>query len=182
MKELRSKAVIVLVNSKTGDFEKMPRPVREALAKPEMGSLIPRMSVFDKDSESLIGSLAYKQLSDKKAFRALENAMKDYADGAKIAKGEDPPEETKSPGNDPEESTPSTSSPASGSTTLKDVAISDGALYEWTSTKGTKLTARATRYAGGKLTLVRENGTSIKVTLDQLDDESRKIAEELIAE
>ncbi len=87
MKEMRSKAVVVLVNAKTGDFDKMPVPVREALAKPELGSMIPRIAVFDKTREHSLGGVAYKQLGDKKVIRSLENAMHDYAKAGAIPGG-----------------------------------------------------------------------------------------------
>ena len=171
MKDMRSKSVIVLVNAKTGDFEKMPAPVRAELAKPELGSMIPRIAVFDKKSEKPLGSLGYKQLGDKKLMRGLENAMRAYSKDGTIPGGAAKEEDDDDDGEETVEKS---------SKLDADGKISDGELIEWTSSKGTKLTARATRYADGKLTLVRENGTSVKVTLDQLSDESRKVAEELI--
>jgi len=175
MKEMRSKAVVVLVNSKTGDFDKMPVPVREALAKPELGSMIPRITVFDKKSEHSLGSVAYKQLGDKKVMRALENAMRDYAKAGTIPGGG----EAEEPAADPASSDVAEDTPKKLG---EDGKISDADMTEWTSSAGTKIRARATRYADGKLTLLRENGTSIQVTLDQLAEESRAVAEELIGE
>ena len=176
MKEMRSKAVVVLVNSKTGDFEKMPVPVREALAKPELGSLIPRITVFDKKSEHSLGSVGYKQLGDKKVMRALENTMRDYAKAGTIPGGGGGADETT---DGPDSSSVAEDTPKKLG---EDGKISDADLAEWTSSAGTKIRARATRYADGKLTLLRTDGTSIQVTLDQLAEESRAVAEELIGE
>jgi hypothetical protein len=172
MKGMRSKAVVLLVNSKTGDFQKMPIPVRQALANPELGSSIPRITVFDKKSENSLGSLAYKQLGDKKAMRGLENAMREYAKNGTIPGGA---VEGKPDAGDED----SAESPQSLG---KDGKISDPVLNDWTSSKGTKMKARATRFTDGKLTLMRENGTSVKIALNQLSDESRKVAEALIGQ
>ena len=181
MKELRSKAIVMLVNTKEGDFEKMPIPVRKELAKPELGNMIPRLAVFDKKSKKALGSLAYEQIGNKKAMRTLENAMREYAkngaknDDAEEEEDEDKPaDDSETEESDAEEKTPSKVG--------KDGTIKDTQLTEWTSVKGTKINAKATRYKDGKLTLVRKNGTSVQVTLAQLDADSRKAAEELIGE
>jgi hypothetical protein len=154
-KTLRSKSVIVLVNTKDStSWASLPRPVQAAFADPAIGNTIPRLAVFDAKAETKLGILSYVDMKKgSSGYRPIKDAIASY--------------KAPSPSESQEEE-------IAWDGTFKDTEIAD-----WTSTKGTKIRAKVVKFSRGTATLVDEKNRKIEVTLAQLDAESGKKIEEM---
>lgn len=157
---------LVFVDSKaTGDMDKVPDAVKQALSS--QSGPIPKVALSDATGSKVYGTASHTELKG-----GLEKAMKDAKRALKadMAGGTAPKPAAASktePAADKESSTPATASDpvVTEKNGVKDVA--NAPLEQWTNSKGTSITAKLTKVAGTKVTLVSDKGKAI--TLGQAD-------------
>lgn len=159
---------VVFIDSKTtGDMDKVPEAVKTALRN-QSGSL-PQVALSDSTGAKVYGTASHAELKGglDKALKDAKRAMReDQRNGTAPAAGAAPA--AKPNGSE----TPAESSSAGpGETKVVDnkgtKEITGAPLEQWTSSKGSSVTARITKVAGPKVTLVTDKGKTI--TLGQAD-------------
>ena len=107
--------------------------------------------------------MSYEQIKEgTSGFRDIKKAIANYQyTPAKTSSASD---------------TASASAPGEWNGTFKDPIVEF-----WTSAKGTKIRAKALKFANAKLTLLDDKGRKLEITLKQLDADSAKKAEDMIA-
>ena len=154
--------VVFIDSQATGDMDKVPAAVKEALSK-QSGAL-PQVALSDAAGTKVYGTAAHEQLKGglDKALRDAKKAMKSDQSGTPVAKPAATARPAASTGNNPE---PAGDPKVTEKNGTKEVA--NAPLEQWTSSKGTSVTARLTKVVGVKVTLVTDAGKT--VTLGQAD-------------
>ncbi|MGI8601446.1 MAG: hypothetical protein ACR2OZ_00440 [Verrucomicrobiales bacterium] len=162
MKELRSNAVVVLVNSQNSEYGKVPKPVQEGYRSPDAGKHIPITVVTDPKIEKVIAVVGYDAQKEKgdRALREAERELKKFLAA--------PPSEE-------------TALTPTSNASPQEHAFSDLPVEPWKSGAGSSLQARLTRVSGNSVSLVAADGRTISITRDQLHADSQKRLDDLIA-
>ena len=157
---------LVFVDSKTtGDMDKVPDAVKQALSS--QSGPIPKVALSDATGSKVYGTASHTELKGglDKALKDAKRALRADLQGgtapkpAAAAKTEPPADK---------EST-TDSGPSDPVVTEKNGAkeVANAPLEQWTNSKGTSITAKLTKVAGTKVTLVTDKGKAI--TLGQAD-------------
>ena len=156
---------LVFVDSNTsGDMDKVPDAVKQALSS--QSGPIPKVALSDATGSKVYGTASHTELKTglDKALKDAKRAFKaDQAGGTapKTAAA------TKTETAGKESSTPA--GPSDPVVTDKNGTkeVANAPLEQWTNSKGTSVTAKLTKVAGTKVTLVTDKGKAI--TLGQAD-------------
>ena len=182
LKTGRSMGEVVFIDK--GEMDKAPTAVKEALSG-DSGP-IPKVALSNADGSKVYGTANHTALKNglAPALKEAKRAMKaDVLPGSSGLKPAEPPA-TKSP-------SAGDSAPASDSAPAAEIKITEkngvkdiaGApLEQWTSSKGTQITARLTRSSGAKITLVTDQGKAITLNQSDLAPDSFKRFQEIIAQ
>ena len=159
---------MVFVNATKGDFSKLPGSVQTALNHKDLGRIIPKVVVMDKDLSSDIAKVKYEDWKDEsKTLRRVKEAIKEHKEEAS---NKNPSRSNVDIKADTKETGQTTGSRGSGK------------LLVWTNTQGKKVTAWFVKYNEDSVTLKTVSGKKVDYPLDKLSEESRSLAQSLHAE
>ena len=166
LKTGRSMGELVFVDTKTtGDMDKVPDAVKQALSS--QSGPIPKVALSDAAGTKVYGTASHTELKGglEKALKEAKRAFKADQQGAGTAPKTATAAKTETPGK--ESSTPA--GPSEPVVTDKNGTkeVANAPLEQWTNSKGTSITAKLTKVAGTKVTLVTDKGKA--VTLGQAD-------------
>lgn len=159
-----------------GEMDKVPTAVREAFAK-ESGP-IPHVALSDSSGTKVYGTSNHTVLKNglDKALRTARRAMRDDMKNGTSPKTADTAAKPSSSGSSATDSTGDTK------VTVKNGVkeITGAPMEEWTSSKGTLITARITRFSGFKITLVTNQAKTLTLNQTDLSEDSLKRLQEII--
>jgi hypothetical protein len=165
----------------TGDMEKVPEAVKQALNS--QSGPIPKVALSDATGSKVYGTASHTELKGglDKALKLAKRAQREDAKNGTAAKPSTAPGKSESA-----ETTESKDKDASVSEPVvtekngvKEVA--GAPLEQWTSSKGASITARVTKVAGAKVTLLTDKGKSITVGQADLAPESYQRLQEILS-
>jgi hypothetical protein len=162
MNELKSRTVMVYVDTEKGDIQRLPKPVQEALRSPALGKYIPKTVVFKPQLDAVLMNIPY----------ALgEEQGKLLKEAKKVIK-----EATPRAGN-----TLTPLKPASKETG-EAPKTQPGEQRTWTSRTGSEIKASLVRNAGAYLILQTGDGKEIRVFRNKLSQADLDYIDALKAE
>jgi hypothetical protein len=183
LKTGRSMGELVFIDSDTtGDMDKVPDAVKQALSS--QSGPIPKVALSDATGAKVYGTASHTELKGglaaalkdaKRAMREDQNpkggiAPKTAAPAAKSGSSETPAETTPASVGDPVVTEKNGSKEVTGAP-----------LEQWTSSKGTSITARLTKVAGTKVTLVTDKGKPITLGQAELAPASYQRLQEILS-
>src|SRR5688572_26914533 len=176
LKTGRTMGEVVFVDQ--GEMDKAPKAVKEALSG-DSGP-IPKVALSNADGTKVYGTANHTALKNglAGAMKDAKRAMKaDVTTGSSGLKPAETP--AKSPSASAGDSAPTDDIKITEKNGVKD--ITGAPLEQWTSSKGTQVTARLTRTSGAKITLVTDQGKTITLNQSDLAADSFKRLQEIVA-
>ncbi len=178
LKTGRSMGELVFVDSTaTGDMDKVPAAVKQALSS--QSGPIPKVALSDAAGSKVYGTASHTELKGglDKALKEAKRAQRADLAGTPAPSAVAKP--AASAGKEPSDSPAGSSNPVvtekNGS---KEVA--NAPLEQWTNSKGTGITAKLTKVAGTKVTLVTDKGKAITLGQSELAPESFARLQEIL--
>lgn len=167
LKTGRSMGEMVFIDSDTtGDMDKVPDAVKQALSS--QSGPIPKVALSDATGTKVYGTASHTELKKglANALKLAKRAQREDAKGETASKSAAAASAKTESSGTSESKTESSSDPViTEKNGTKEVA---GAPFEqWTSSKGTSITARLSKVAGTKVTFLTDKGKAI--TLAQAD-------------
>ena len=168
---------VVFIDSQTStEMDSVPAAVKEALSK-QSGSL-PKVALSNALGDKVYGTAAHDTLKGglDKALKEARRALREDKNGTAPAAAPAAKTEPKAESSD--------AAPAASEIKVTDNKgvkdITGAPLEQWTNTKGTSLTAKVTKVAGTKITLLTDKGKAITIAQADLTKESYDRLQEIL--
>jgi len=180
LKTGRSMGEVVFIDQ--GEMDKAPTAVKEAFSG-DSGP-IPKVALSNADGSKVYGTANHSTLKNglAGAMKDAKKAMKaDVTTGSGLKPAATPAKSPSAGDTAPTgDSAPAADIKITEKNGVKD--ITGAPLEQWTSSKGTQITARLTRTSGAKITLVTDQGKTITLNQSDLAPDSFKRFQEIIAQ
>jgi hypothetical protein len=176
--------LVFIDSTATGDMDKVPEAVKTALNGQE--GPIPKVALSDATGAKVYGTASHTELKGglATAMKAAKRALLADQKAGTAPKAEAATAKSDSSSTESESgaSSSSSSSPGNPVVTEKNGAkeITGAPLEQWTSSKGSSVTARLTKVTGTKVTFVTDKGRTITLGQAELAPASYQRVQEIL--
>lgn len=163
----------------TGDMEKVPDAVRQALSS--QAGPIPKVALSDATGGKVYGTASHTELKGglEKALKDAKRALRADLQGGTTPKAAAGARTEPSDGKESSTPTGPSDPVITEKNGTKDVA--NAPLEQWTNSKGTSITAKLTKVTGSKVTLVTDKGKAVTLPQAELAPESYTRLQEILS-